>query len=268
MHKEVIITKNKTQKTLEAINSEINRTLYTTSSISSSFGARYLDPRTSRWLSVDPAMYQGDYIPGAPINDDVRRNNNNLPGMGGIYNYVNMHVYHYGGNNPVMYIDPDGRNDEPFFTVYEPTTQQTAVYEHYFLSPNGPENNGARSLWAEAFLDNSDGSELHLSAGLISLGGETDTFIFVGGDFDLLNGSLDIGITNRGANFRMRASLISLEGRFGTKFPVGNRDVRIGAGGSIGIQAGFQLTIHNDELIFDAAFLWGVRFEVSWKKRE
>ena len=109
MHKEVIITKNKTQKTLEAINSEINRTLYTTSSISSSFGARYLDPRTSRWLSVDPAMYQGDYIPGAPINDDVRRNNNNLPGMGGIYNYVNMHVYHYGGNNPVMYIDPDGR---------------------------------------------------------------------------------------------------------------------------------------------------------------
>ena len=27
------------------------------------FGARMLDPRTSRWLSVDPAMYQGDFIP-------------------------------------------------------------------------------------------------------------------------------------------------------------------------------------------------------------
>jgi len=29
--------------------------------------------------------------------------------MGGIFNYVNMHVYHYGGNNPVKYVDPDGR---------------------------------------------------------------------------------------------------------------------------------------------------------------
>ena len=59
-------------------------------------------------------MYQGDYIPGAPVNDEVRRNNNNLPGMGGIYNYVNMHVYHYGGNNPVKYVDPDGKTPWPY----------------------------------------------------------------------------------------------------------------------------------------------------------
>jgi len=73
------------------------------------FGARYLDARTSRWLSVDPAMYEGDYFPVAPNSDEARRHNQNLPGMGGIYNYVNFHVYHYGGNNPVKYIDPDGR---------------------------------------------------------------------------------------------------------------------------------------------------------------
>ena len=72
------------------------------------YGARYLDPRTSRWLSTDPAM--GDYIPGAPINDEVRRNNQNLPGMGGVFNTVNLHVYHYSGNNPVKYMDPDGRD--------------------------------------------------------------------------------------------------------------------------------------------------------------
>ncbi|MCL2410222.1 MAG: hypothetical protein FWC97_01130, partial [Treponema sp.] len=30
------------------------------------FGARYLDPRTSRWLSVDPAIWQGDFLPSAP----------------------------------------------------------------------------------------------------------------------------------------------------------------------------------------------------------
>jgi hypothetical protein len=29
--------------------------------------------------------------------------------MGGVFNYVNLHVYHYAGNNPVKYTDPDGR---------------------------------------------------------------------------------------------------------------------------------------------------------------
>ena len=42
------------------------------------YGARYLDPRTSRWLSVDPAMTDGSYIPGAPIDDEVRERNKNL----------------------------------------------------------------------------------------------------------------------------------------------------------------------------------------------
>jgi RHS repeat-associated protein len=71
------------------------------------YGARYLDPKTSRWLSVDPAM--GEYIPGAPISDEARQRNGNLPGQGGVFNLVNLHVYHYAGNNPVKYTDPDGR---------------------------------------------------------------------------------------------------------------------------------------------------------------
>ena len=32
--------------------------------------------------------------------------------MGGVFNVVNLHVYHYAGNNPVKYTDPDGRSDE------------------------------------------------------------------------------------------------------------------------------------------------------------
>ncbi|MDR1389867.1 MAG: hypothetical protein LBJ31_07810 [Treponema sp.] len=70
--------------------------------------ARYPDPKTSRRLSTDPAM--GECIPGAPVNDEVREQNENLPGMGGVFNTVNLHTYH-AGNNPVKYTDPDGRGD-------------------------------------------------------------------------------------------------------------------------------------------------------------
>ena len=59
------------------------------------YGARYLDPKYSRWLSGDPAIT--DYMAGSSA------------GEGGVYNTVNLSVYHYAGNNPIKYVDPDGR---------------------------------------------------------------------------------------------------------------------------------------------------------------
>jgi RHS repeat-associated protein len=85
------------------------------------YGARYLNPRTSMWISADPAM--GDYIPSAPASDEARKRNENLPGMGGVFNYVNFHVYHYSANNPVKYIDPDGRNPLPSHVTNQPAYQ-------------------------------------------------------------------------------------------------------------------------------------------------
>jgi RHS repeat-associated protein len=40
------------------------------------YGARYLDPRASRWLSADPAA--GEYVPAAAAD----RGGGDLPGMG------------------------------------------------------------------------------------------------------------------------------------------------------------------------------------------
>ena len=47
----------------------------------------------------------------------ICKHNENLPGMGGVFNVVNLHVYHYAGYsqrsfelyNPIKYVDPDGR---------------------------------------------------------------------------------------------------------------------------------------------------------------
>ena len=69
-------------------------------------GARYLDPKYSRWISTDPAL--AEYIPGAGKSDEADK----LPGMGGVFNSVNLSLFHYAGNNPVKYTDPDGKEDK------------------------------------------------------------------------------------------------------------------------------------------------------------
>jgi len=82
------------------------------------FGARYYDARLSRWIAADPPLAKGDYL-GDPDDLDTdhdyywQYNNDKtakLPGMGGVFNPINLDGYHYAGQNPVKYVDPDGNN--------------------------------------------------------------------------------------------------------------------------------------------------------------
>ena len=66
------------------------------------FGARYYDARVSRWISADPALEK--YLPDRNKEKDKEEK---LP-AGGIYEPTNIDVYGYVGNNPILYIDPDG----------------------------------------------------------------------------------------------------------------------------------------------------------------
>ena len=70
----------------------------------------------------------GEYIPGAPVNDEAKKRNGNLPGMGGVFNTVNLHLYHYAGNNPVKYVDPDGRVIDFAFIIRVEGRQQLNGY--------------------------------------------------------------------------------------------------------------------------------------------
>jgi len=76
------------------------------------YGARYYDAKLSRWISADPPLARGDYLPVPPVNDKAKEQNSKLPGMGGVFNTINLDAYHYAGQNPVKLLDPDGNWDD------------------------------------------------------------------------------------------------------------------------------------------------------------
>ncbi|MBU8884067.1 RHS repeat-associated core domain-containing protein [Kaistella sp. DKR-2] len=67
------------------------------------YGARYYDPKTSIWLSVDPlAVYNP--VTETEFYGDGQHN-------GGVYNSRNLNPYIYTYQNPINYVDPNGKQN-------------------------------------------------------------------------------------------------------------------------------------------------------------
>jgi hypothetical protein len=84
-----------------------------------------MDPRLGRFISVDPPMVSGAYLPTGNKDKDK-----NLPGMGGVFNTENLNVYEYGHNNPLKYIDPNGMEIKVWEAVKQKFTQAMSSGEH------------------------------------------------------------------------------------------------------------------------------------------
>jgi len=65
------------------------------------YEARYYDPKTSVWLSVDPLAVYNPLMETEFCGDGQYN--------GGVYNSGNLNPYIYTYQNPIIYVDPNGK---------------------------------------------------------------------------------------------------------------------------------------------------------------
>ena len=124
------------------------------------YGARYYDAQLSRWVSADKIL--NDYLPGRGSN-----NNSKLPGMGGVFNAINLNLYCYAANNPLRFTDPDGN-----VTVKVPLSDK---YFYFQQKPRDAKGNFQGFRWG--FTTKKEGRYIDPTAGSITgLGSQKISF--------------------------------------------------------------------------------------------
>jgi len=127
------------------------------------FGARYYDGKLSRWTAADPPLARGNYLPVPAISDEAKDHNSKLPGMGGVFNTINLDGYQYAGQNPVKLVDPDGNQSTPY-------DLETNLIMSIFSWGNGGSNESANyygAKYSKALQDTSVKSSLAFTTGFI-----------------------------------------------------------------------------------------------------
>ena len=93
------------------------------------YGARYYNPKTSLWLSVDPLAVYNPVIESEFYGDGQHN--------GGMYNSGNNNPYIYTYQNPIIYVDPNGKQVN-VIKKYENQSHNNRTFEtnNFRLNPN------------------------------------------------------------------------------------------------------------------------------------
>ena len=236
------------------------------------YGARYLDPKYSRWISTDPAL--SAYMSGYSV------------GGGGIYNHFNFNLYHYANNNPVKYTDPTGMwidnedgtyTAEPGDTLYDLYGDDWQNKSGFSRDPRtlqigetvGRKRENIKSDSPSTNVNNSQSQNIELwdfYAGKSDDGLTRALYTRGVINNDLNNGQLNLTIDLGGAEYGFETPTLSL---FGGKIKV-RMDGTLGTftgQGSIGVKV-FALGLDGDISMLKAAgtihlCLFGINSKIS-----